>query len=166
LKKSRILYIIVERMGRYTSIALLLGFFFLLPDLSHAQKANKESSFKENHTPFGKRKKEKRNQKGTAGKISRGGSFSLFKKRTKSRGNADGFASHSITGGRSFMYRVFHPNNGATKNASLRKTKPGKVQNREQKNLFQRLTTRNKLKHESIQSKNRKERARKRKRFQ
>ena len=142
----------------------MLGFFFLLPVYSFAQKAKKESSFKENHTPFGKRKKEKRNQKGTSGKISRGGGFALFKKRTRSKGNSDAFAKNSTTGGRGFMYKLFHPNSGSPKNASLRKTKPGKVQNREQHRLFHRLFTKNKGTHERIQKNNRKERTRKRKR--
>ncbi|HXB40951.1 MAG TPA: hypothetical protein VNZ49_10445 [Bacteroidia bacterium] len=141
-----------------------MGFLFLFPGYSFAQKAKKESSFKENHTPFGKRKKERKNQKGTAGKISRGGSFTLFKKRQKSAGNADAFASNSAHGGRGFIYKLFHPNSGSPKNASLRKTKPGKVQNREQHRLFRRIFTKNKGTHERIQNTNRKERTRKRKR--
>ena len=150
-------------MRRLSGIFLLLGIFFLAPALSFAQKAKKENSFNENHTPFGKRKKEKRNQS-TAGKISRGGGFSLFKKRKKSAGNADAFASNSARGGRGFLYKVFHPNSGSPKNASLRRTRPGKVQNREQKSLFHRIVTKNKSTHERIQGSNRKERARKRRR--
>ncbi len=164
MKKRNIFYIIVVYMKRCLGILLLAGFFFLVPDISYAQKAKKESTFKENHTPFGKRKKEKKNQKGTSGKISRGGGFSLFKKRQKSGGNADAFASNSARGGRGFMYKLFHPNSGQTKNASLRKTKPGKVQNREQHKLFHRLFTKNKGTHERVQKTNRKERSRKRKR--
>lgn len=143
---------------------LLTGILFLLPGFALAQKANKEKSFKENHTPFGKRKKEKKNQKGTAGKIRRGGGFTLFKKRQRSAGNADAFASNSARGGRGFLYKVFHPNSSSPKNASLRKTRPGKVQDREQKKLFHRIVTKNKGGHERIQKNNRKERARKRKR--
>ncbi len=153
-----------NNMGRIAGIWLLLGFLFLLPEYSSAQKANKEKSFKENHTPFGKRRKERKNQKGTAGKISRGGGMSIFKKRQKSAGNADAFASNSARGGRGFMYRIFHPNSGSPKNASLRKTKPGKVQNREQHKLFHRLSTKSKMNHERIQKTNRKERSRRRKR--
>lgn len=164
LKKSRILNIIVGLMKRYSCISLLGILLLLLPGFLSAQKANQESSFKENHTPFGKRKKERKNQS-TAGKISRGGGLFSFKKRKKSAGNADHFANNSIRGGRGFMYKLFHPNSNQPKNASLRKTRPGKVQNREQKGLFHRLTTKNKLNHERIQSRNRKERARKRKRF-
>ncbi len=149
-------------MGRFVGIMLLVGCFFLLPRFVLAQKAKQESSFKENHTPFG-RKKEKRNQS-SAGKIKRGGGFSIFKKRKKSAGNADHFASNSTRGSRGFIYKIFHPNSGSPKNASLRKTRPGKVQNREQRNLFQRLITKNKGTHERVQSNKRKERARKRKR--
>jgi len=149
-------------MGRLVGIMLLVGSFFLFPSISHGQKANKEKSFKENHTPFGKRKKERKNQKGTAGKISRGGG--LFKKRQRSAGNADHFASNSARGGRGFLYKMFHPNSGSPKNASLRRTRPGKVQNREQKGLFKRIVTRNKSNHERIQKSNRTNRARKRKR--
>ena len=151
-------------MRRHTGILLVLGFFLLLPVFSVAQKANKESSFKENHTPFGKRKKEKKNQKGTSGKISRGGGFSLFKKRNKSAGNADSFANNSTTGGRGFFYKLFHPFSSSAKNASLRKTKPGKVQNKEQKRLFHRIFSKNKGNHERIQGRKRKERSRTRKR--
>ena len=148
-------------MGRCFIIVLLAG-FFLLPGYAHAQKANKEKSFKENHTPFGKRR-ERKNQS-SAGKISRGGGFSWFKKRKHSAGNADHFASNSARGGHGFMYKIFHPNSGSPKNASLRKTKPGKVQNREQKGLFRRILTNNKGTHERVQKNNRRERARKRKR--
>jgi hypothetical protein len=151
-------------MRKLSGILLLAGLFMLVPALSFAQKAKQENSFRENHTPFG-RKKEKKNQRGTAGKISRGGGFSLFKKRKKSAGNADHFASNSSTGGRGFMYKIFHPNSGsAPKNASLRKTRPGKVQNREQPRLFRRILTNNKGTHERIQGQKRKDRARKRKR--
>jgi hypothetical protein len=151
-------------MVRLVGILLLLGSLFLFPEAALAQKAKQEGAFKENHTPFGKRRKERKNQKGTAGKISRGGGFSLFKKRNRSAGNADAFASNSMRGGRGFMYKIFHPNSSSPRNASLRKTRPGKVQDREQKKLFHRIVTKNKSGHERIQSNKRKERSRKRKR--
>lgn len=151
-------------MGRLVRILLVAGCFLFLPEYSLAQKAKQEKAFKENHTPFGKRRKERKNQKGTAGKISRGGGFSLFKKRKRSAGNADAFASNSIRGGRGFMYKLFHPNSSSPKNASLRKTRPGKVQDREQKKLFHRIVSKNKSNHERVQSNKRKERSRKRKR--
>lgn len=164
MKTSGIIDIIVVLvMRKISGILLLAGLFLLIPGISYAQKAKQENSFKENHTPFG-RKKEKK-QRGTAGKISRGSGFSLFKKRQRSAGNADHFASNSTTGGRSFMYKIFHPNSSSSpKNASLRKTRPGKVQNREQPRLFRRILTKNKGTHERVQSQKRKERSRKRKR--
>ena len=149
-------------MGRIFIIELLGSLFFLVPETLFAQKKTGKEDFKENHTPFGRRKKERKNQKGTSNSISKRGG--IFKKWGKSSGNADAFATHSISGGRGFMYKVFHPNGGQTKNASLRKTKPGRVQNREQPKLFHRLFSNNKARHEKIQGKQRKERRRNRKR--
>ncbi len=148
-------------MGRGLIILLFGSLFFLVPDSLLAQKRAVKENFKENHTPFGRRKKEKKNQKGTSNAISRrGGIF----KRKGSNGNANSFASNSISGSKGFFYRILHPNRGTARNASLRKTKPGKVQNKEQSKLFGRLFTKNKARHEMIQSKQRKERKRNRKR--
>ena len=151
-------------MKRILLIALLGSLFFVAPQTLLAQKKTGKEDFKENHTPFGKRKKERKNQKGTSNSISkRGGIFKRFT--NKSGGNADAFATRSMTGGKSFMYKVFHPGNSSSpKNASLRKTKPGKVQNREQPKLFHRLFSNNKARHEKIQGRQRKERHRNRKR--
>lgn len=149
-------------MGRILVIALLGSLLFFVPQNLWAQKRTGKENFKENHTPFGSRKKEKKNQKGTSNSIAKRGG--IFKKWKKSGGNADAFANNSISGGRGFMYRLFHPNGGSPKNASLRKTKPGRVQNREQPHLFHRLFTPNKGRHERIQNKQRKERRRNRKR--
>ena len=161
LKKPTNSYIIVLSMVRVLIIALLGGIFFLFPQMLLAQKKTTKENFKENHNPFGGRKKERKNQKGTSNSISkRGGIF----KRSRSSGNADAFANHSMTGGKSFFYKLFHPNSGTTRNASLRKTKPGKVQNREQPKLFHRLMSNNKARHEKIQGRQRKERHRNRKR--
>ncbi len=149
-------------MRRILIIALLGGLFFLIPQASFAQKKTKKENFKENHTPFGKRKKERKNQKGTSNSISKRGG--IFKNWGKSSGNADAFANNSMSGSKGFMYKLFHPNGGQAKNASLRKTKPGRVQNGEQPKLFHRLFTKNKARHENIQGRQRKERHRSRKR--
>jgi len=162
LKKPTIIDIIVLRMRKLLIITLLGGIFFLFPQVSLAQKKAIKENFKENHSPFGTRKKERKNQKGTSNSISKRGG--IFKKWSKSNGNADAFASNSMSGGKGFMYKLFHPNGGGQKNASLRKTKPGRVQNGEQPKLFHRLFTNNKARHENIQGRQRKERHRNRKR--
>jgi hypothetical protein len=155
---------IVVSMRRILFIALLGGLFFIAPQSLWAQKKTVKENFKENHNPFGKRKKEKKNQKGTSNTIAkRGGIFKRFNSR--SNGNADAFATHSISGSKGFMYKVFHPGGGgSSRNASLRKTKPGRVQNKEQPKLFHRLMSNNKGRHEKIQGRQRKERHRNRKR--
>lgn len=150
-------------MKRFLGIAVLLGLFLVAPSAMLAQKRTGKENFKENHTPFGQRKKERKNQKGTSNSIAKRGG--IFKKRSRSNGNADAFAHNSITGGRGFFYRVFHPGSGSQpKNASLRKTRPGRVQDREQSKLFHRLLTPNKGRHERIQARQRQERSRNRKR--
>jgi hypothetical protein len=149
-------------MGRVLFITLLGGLFFLFPETLLAQKKTVKENFNENHNPFGKRRKERKNQKGTSNTIAKRNG--IFKRRNRSSGNADAFATNSTTGSRGFMYKLFHPNGGSPKNASLRKTKPGRVQNREQPRLFHRIFTRNKGRHEQIQGRQRKERGRNRKR--
>jgi hypothetical protein len=116
---------------------LLLGFISATPVL--AQKKSRKEGFKENHTPFGRKKKEKKNQRGSR----RGGG--MFHKRSASRGNADHFASNRISGRKSFWASIF----GAKKssNASLRKTKPAKKH--EDKALFKRHRTDKKRGHAS-----------------
>src|SRR5437016_5485355 len=133
-------------MGRFLTIFLMGCLFVAFPQFSFAQKRAAKENFKENHTPFGKRKKEKKNQKGTSNSVAKRGG--IFKARSRSGGNADAFAKNSVGGSRGFLYKVFHPNSGQTRNASLRKTKPGRVQNREQSKLFHRLFTPNKGRHE------------------
>jgi hypothetical protein len=149
-------------MGRALVIIFLGSLLFLFPQDIFAQKKAAKENFKENHNPFGKRRKEKKNQKGTSKTIAKRNG--IFKGRSKSGGNADAFATHSISGSKGFFYKVFHPNSGKTRNASLRKTKPGRVQDREQSKLFHRILSKNKARHESIQSRQRKERHRNRKR--
>ena len=107
----------------------------------------KRENFKENHAPFGGRKKEKRNQKGAKVFAKRGGG-GLFK-RKRSNGGADAFASNSVRGKRGFLSSIFNGGN-KPRNASLRKTKPGRVQNVEQKQLFRRHRTAGKNRHERI----------------
>ncbi len=149
-------------MSRVLIIVLLGGLFFLFPQDIFAQKKTVKENFRENHNPFGKRRKERKNQKGTSNTIAKRNG--IFKRRSRSSGNADAFASNSISGSKGFFYKLFHPNGGQTRNASLRKTKPGRVQDREQSKLFHRILSRNKGRHESIQSRQRKERHRNRKR--
>lgn len=137
------------KWSRVILFLLALSFSFALP--TYAQKKHKG----ENHSPFGRKKKEKHNQHAhrSGGK--------LFK-RGRSKGNADAFAHNSISGGRGFFSRIFHGGSSGTKNASLRKTKPGKTQDREQSGLFHRNRTRNKMNHEKIHRSQRKERNQKR----
>ncbi|MEO8761191.1 MAG: hypothetical protein ABI388_07725, partial [Bacteroidia bacterium] len=79
-------------------------------------------------------------------------------------GNADAFASNRASGG-GFFHKIFHGDGSrAPRNASLRKTKPGKVQNHEQKGLFKRNASKHKLGNEKFQSRQRKERSRNRSR--
>ena len=106
----------------------------------------KRENFKENHAPFGGRKKERRNQKGAKVFAKRGGG--MFS-RKKSGGNADAFASNSMRGKKGFLSSIFN-GGGKTRNASLRKTKPGRVQNSEQRQLFNRHRTSGKNRHEKI----------------
>jgi hypothetical protein len=140
-------------MRRLLTIFLFFSVIgLLLPAVGFSQ-----SNFHENTA--GGRKKESKNQ--TSGAVSkRGGIF----KRNKSAGNADAFASHRSNGG-GFFHKMFHGSGShAPKNASLRKTKPGKVQNREQKGLFKRNASKHKLSNEKFQSRQRKERSRNRSR--
>jgi hypothetical protein len=128
------------------------GLFLLAPHTGSAQ-----GNFHENTK--GGRKKESDNQ--TSSKHHRG----LFRKRDKSAGNADAFASHSIRGGGGFFHKLFHGKNSSeSRNASLRKTKPGKVQNREQKGLFRRHQSSKKAGNEKYLKRQRKERSKNRSR--
>ena len=136
-----------------TLFVFAIGFFLLMPQAGFSQ-----SNFHENSK--GGRKKENSNQ--TSSAVSKRGG--LFKK-NKSAGNADAFASHRASGG-GFFHKLFHGGggSGAPKNASLRKTKPGKVQNREQKGLFRRIVSPKKSGNENFQKRQRKERAKNRSR--
>ncbi len=131
-------------------IVIILGLIVITP--AFAQRTSKQEKFNENHSPFGRRKKERANMRHSlfAGK-------KLFR-RGKSHGNADDFASNSGHAKRGFLSRVFSRGGGSERNASLRKTKPGNVQNREQKGLFHWARTRNKNDHQRIQRHQNKER--------
>lgn len=124
----------------------------------YAQK--RKENYHENQNPFGRKKKEKKNQSKALSKRGGGG---LFKKK-HSAGNADAFASNKISGGRGFMYKIFHGGGSGSKNASLRKTRPGKVQDKENSRLFKRNRTNNKKRNSSFLHKQNKERSSKRKR--
>ena len=136
-----------------TLFVCIIGLFLSIPHIGLSQ-----SNYHENSK--GGRKKENSNQ--TSSAVSKRGG--LFKKK-KSAGNADAFASHRANGG-GFFHKLFHggSGSGAPKNASLRKTKPGKVQNREQKGLFRRIVSPKKSGNEKFQKRQRKERAKNRSR--
>jgi hypothetical protein len=125
-------------------ICLFLLFALLWADSAFAQAKRRRENFRENHSPFGGRKKERRNVRGSKVFARRGGLF----KRQVSRGNADAFALNSIRGKRGILAQIFGTSKGH--NASLRKTRPGKVQNREQRALFKRHRTMGKNRHERI----------------
>ncbi len=108
----------------------------------------------ENQNPFGHKKKEKKNQR-----ASRSSKGSIFKRKS-SKGNADAFASNSIRGKRGFLAGIFGGNK--SKNASLRKSKPGKVQEREQSRLFRKNSTAKKNGHRATQKKQNRSRSNKR----
>jgi hypothetical protein len=136
-----------------TIVLFAVGFFLLMPHVVLSQ-----SNFHENSK--GGRKKESGNQ--TSNAVSKRGR--LFK-RHKSAGNADAFASNSARGGGGFFHRLFHGKGGSeSRNASLRKTKPGKTQNREQGGLFKRIVSPKKSGNEKFQGRQRKERAKNRSR--
>jgi hypothetical protein len=135
----------------YTLVFLLLSMMVALPAFSQRQKEN----YHENQNPFGKKKKEKRNQSKALSKRGGGG---LFKKK-HSAGNADNFASNRISGGRGFFYKMFHGNHSGSKNASLRKTKPGKVQDKENSRLFKRNRTSTKKRNSGFLNKQNKDRS-------
>jgi len=132
-------------------ILFMTGFSLLLPHVGVAQ-----GNFHENTK--GGRKKENGNQ--TTAKRHHG----LFKKRDKSAGNADAFASNSVRGGGGFFHKLFHGKGSESRNASLRKTKPGKVQNREQGGLFRRHQSSKKAGNEKYLKRQKKERSRNRSR--
>lgn len=112
-------------------------FYFI--DSTYAQKKVKGNT-SENQNLFGSKKKERRNQSNVLSK--RGSVF----KRKFSAGNADAFASHKIRGKRGLLAKLFHSNSQVSRNASLRKTKPGRIQDREQLKLFGRYQSVNKRK--------------------
>jgi hypothetical protein len=134
-----------------TSVVFIAGLFLLMPHISFSQ-----GNYHENTS--GGRKKENSNQ--TVSKR-RGGLF----KRNKSAGNADAFASNRASGGGGLFHKLFHGSgSSAPKNASLRKTRPGKVQDREQAGLFRRILSPKKAGNESFLKRQRKERAKNRSR--
>jgi hypothetical protein len=133
------------KWGKIILLMLIMVLGYSVP--TYAQKKHKHDQ----RSPFGRKKKEKHNQHAHRG------DRKLFRK-GRSKGNADAFASHSITGGRGFFSRIFSGGSSGSKNASLRKTKPGKTQNREQSGLFHRNRTKNRNNHEKIHRSQRKER--------
>ncbi len=145
-------FIIVKRMRRLLTIFL----FFAIVTLITPYKTFSQGNYHENTK--GGRKKEGKNTSSALSK--RGGG--VFK-RNKSAGNADAFATNRASGG-GFFHKLFHGGNHSAKNASLRKTKPGKVQNHEQKGLFKRNASKHKLGNEKFQSRQRKERSKSRSR--
>lgn len=138
-------------MRRLWIYFLLLGLITTAPAFS--QNKSRKEPFKENHTPFGRKKKERKNQR--AGR--RGG---LFKKRSSSRGNANQFAANRISGRKSFLAGIFGPKK--SNNASLRKTKPARKN--EDSRLFKRHRTDKKASHQKRQLKQNRKREKTRRR--
>jgi hypothetical protein len=139
-----------------TSLIFLVGLFLLLPRISFSQ-----GNYHENTS--GGRKKESSNQTSGVSKRRSGGLF----KRNRSAGNADAFASNRASGGGGFFHKLFHRSGGGgheTRNASLRKTKPGKVQDREQRGLFRRIVSPKKAGNEKFLKRQKKDRAKNRSR--
>jgi hypothetical protein len=137
------------KFNKVIVLCSVLAVLFCMP--VYAQKTSKPEKFNENHSPFGRKKKEKGNQRKKL--------FTFSFKRGKSKGNADDFASHSAGAKHGLFTRIFK--GGGDKNASLRKTKPGTDQNKEQRALFRRSRTKNKNDHDRInhmQNKDRKKR--------
>ncbi len=136
----------------------ILIFFLFLGLVSagsvFAQSKSRKEAFKENHSPFGRKKKEKRNQK--VFKKRGGGLFA----RKKSRGNSQQFASNRIRGKKGFFASVFGPK--ANHNASLRKTKPPKKH--EDRKLYKSQRTKAKNGHRTRQKKQNRKREKTRKR--
>jgi len=136
-----------------TLAVFITGLFLLMPRISFSQ-----GNYHENTS--GGRKKESSNQTGGVKKRSGG----LFH-RNRSAGNADAFASNRASGGGGFFHKLFHGGgSSAPKNASLRKTKPGKVQDREQRGLFRRILSPKKAGNEKFLKRQKKDRAKNRSR--
>ena len=119
-------------MIKLLRIFLFVALTFFVVESSYAQRRTKGENYHENQNPFGKKHREKRNQSRALSKRGRG---SLFKRKS-SAGGADAFAAHRTTGKRGFLSKLFGGGNSNAKNASLRKTKPGKLHNKEQVHLF------------------------------
>ena len=132
---------------RSGKIFLLMMFFVISGSLFCQQKSRKEN-FKENHSPFGRRKKEKKNQKAFSGR------GSLFRRGSTQRGNANLFASHRILGRKNFFESFFGVRHAS--NASLRKTKP--ASKHDERALFKRQRTSAKNQHTKVQQKQRRKR--------
>ena len=132
----------------FTLLLLLLGFNSI-----YAQKKVKGSNFHENQNLFGSKKKEKSNQSKALSKRK-----SLIKRKF-SAGNADAFAGNKITGRKGLIAKLFRPGSQNSRNASLRKTRPGKIQNREQTKLFGKYKSHNKKRNNAFLSKQNKRRS-------
>lgn len=146
-------------MSKLVKIFFVLTIAFFAVESSYAQKRSKGENYHENQNPFGKKRKEKKNQSRVRSK--RGG---LFKKNS-SAGNADAFAGNSIVGRKSFISKIFGGGGSSnSKNASLRKTKPGKTQNKEQSKLFRKHSNNNKSKNSRFLHRQNKERSSRRSR--
>ena len=139
-------------MRRVALFLLFVGLICSIP--AFAQKKRGGEGHKENASPFGRKKKEKKNQR--AFRHRGGGLFS----RKASAGNADQFAGNRISGKKSFLASIF--GNRANHNASLRKTKP--TRKNEDSKLFKRNRTNAKHNHEGRQTKQNRKREKTRKR--
>jgi len=147
-------------MSKLFKIFLISFLTFFVAENSFAQRKGKGENYHENQNPFGKKSKERKNQSKALSKRGGGG---LFKKK-HSAGNADAFASNSVRGRKGFLSKIFNGGGSSSKNASLRKTRPGKTQNKEQNQLFKRNRTKTKKNNSGFLHHQNKERSAKRKR--
>ena len=138
------------------TIALLFLFSLGLNNFVFGQNRNRSEGFKENHSPFGRRKKEKSNQKFFS-KRAGGGIFRLFGR--SSKGNSESFANNRIIGRKGFFASAFRSKHSG--NASLRRTKSAK---KDDKNLFKRNRTNSKISFRKKQDRQGRRRERTRKR--
>ena len=138
-------------------IFLVLFCLFYSSNSIFAQRKSRSEGHSENHSPFGRRKKERRNQRFFSKRAGLG--FFSFLRGKRSRGNSERFANNRIIGKRGFFASLFGSRHGG--NASLRRTKTAR---REDRNLFRRHHTKSKISFRKRQDRQGRRRERTRKR--
>ncbi|MFN5183027.1 MAG: hypothetical protein ACK5D5_08380 [Bacteroidota bacterium] len=141
---------------RKTIVIFLVSIFIGTGNFLFSQSKRRSEGFKENHSPFGRRKKERSNQNVFSKR--KGGFFARLFSGRKSRGNAESFANHRIIGKHGFFSNFRSKRSG---NASLRRTKTAR---REDRNLFHSRNTKSKISFRKRQVKQSRRRERNRKR--